>query len=67
MDLINELDLCAVRKWVTLTISKGKGLNKREREMVELLDILLRSTTPYLGSHGRVEMALKKFAEQMCK
>lgn len=63
--LIDREKLQAVQAWAAL--AEGKPLNKREREMLGLLRVLLNSCTPYAGHHGRVESALANFAENMIR
>lgn len=65
MNLIEKENLHAIMGWTRKKIDGDEPLNKRERELIELLDVLLHGCTPYLGRHGKVEAALAKFKEQM--
>lgn len=65
MDLIDLKKLQSVQAWAAS--AEGKPLNKREREMLGLLRVLLNSCTPYARHHARVEAAPANFAENMIR
>lgn len=64
MDLNDKTDLFKIQKWIADTEDSAR-LNKRERELLILLSVVLDSCTPYLGYHGKVEHALATFRENM--
>lgn len=67
MNIIEKENLYACMRWTSEKLDKGRGLNKRELELITLLDVLLHGCTPYLGYHGKVETALATFKEQMIR
>jgi len=65
MNLIDQTNMLRALSW--LRDAKAHAhLNKREACLVDLALVLIDECTPYLGSHDKVERALREFGEMLC-